>query len=85
MTVDEFLDSVPDLSDDQLAAWFAQFQSRATTPAAGDADFDHAHDELKLSVQELRGTLIKLAENRDDAQLNNAGSPWHNLWHWMRR
>ncbi|TWP52659.1 hypothetical protein FKR81_10180 [Lentzea tibetensis] len=84
MTLDEFLDSVQDLPDDELLAWYDAFEGRATAPEADDADFDHEHEPLKYSVDDLRAILVKIAENRD-VHTSNPGSPWHNLWHWMRR
>lgn len=74
------LRTISALPDDELMSWFTDFQQKAK---GGNADFNHAHDEFKLSVDELRTLLVKATDNID-VITHGAGSPWHNLWHWLR-
>lgn len=78
------LRKISELPDDKLEAWFREFQGRAK---GGNDAFNHHHDEFKMAVDKLRLNLGEAANDTTiipDAHTNGAGSPWHNLWHWLR-
>ena len=80
------------MSDGELLTWYAELQARAMNPQPGDVDFDHAHKAAKpMTVEQLRHRIMTFqgwpkAVSTVSAQsftTMDAGSPFHNLWHWL--
>ncbi|MFS8102352.1 hypothetical protein LFM09_35025 [Lentzea alba] len=82
------------MSDEELLAWYAELQARAVNPPPGDVDFDHSHKAAKpMTVAQLRHRIMTFqgwpkeiaAEEVSIQEFTtlDAGSPFHNLWHWL--
>ncbi|WP_196777619.1 hypothetical protein [Lentzea aerocolonigenes] len=87
------------MSDEELLTWYAELQARAMNPQPGDVDFDHAHKAAKpMTVEQLRHRIMTFqgwpkavtAESFTAESFTaqgfttmDAGSPFHNLWHWL--
>jgi hypothetical protein len=82
------------MSDEELLTWYAELQARAMNPQPGDVDFDHTHKAAKaMTVDQLRHRIMTFQGwpksinaqkfGAGDFSTLDAGSPFHNLWHWL--
>ncbi|MDX8145925.1 hypothetical protein SK854_27710 [Lentzea sp. BCCO 10_0061] len=72
------------MSDEELLAWYAELQARAMNAPPGDVDFDHSHQPAKpVTVEELRHRIMTFQGWPGGLSTLDAGSPFHNLWHWL--
>ncbi len=72
------------MSDEELLAWYAKLQARAMSPQSEDVDFDHSHKAGKpMTVEQLRHRIMTFQGWPGGISTMDAGSPFHNLWHWL--
>ncbi|WP_154697110.1 hypothetical protein [Lentzea guizhouensis] len=74
------------MSDEELLSWYAELQARAMSPQPGDVDFDHVHKAAEaMTVEQLRHRLLTFQGWPGGSGMStmDAGSPFHNLWHWL--
>ena len=59
------------------------------SPQPGDVDFDHSHKAAKpMTVEQLRHRIMTFQGwpkgiSPGGFSTLDAGSPFHNLWHWL--
>ena len=73
------------MSDEELLAWYAELQARAVNPPPGDVDFPHTHQAAApMTAAEVRARIMAFQGwSPEDLTTQDAGSPFHNLWHWL--
>ena len=72
------------MSDEELLAWYAELQARAINPPPGDVDFPHTHQAAApMTAAEVRAQIMAFQGWSEDLTTQDAGSPFHNLWHWL--
>ncbi len=72
------------MSDEELLAWYAELQARAVNPPPGDVDFPHTHQAAApMTAAEVRARIMAFQGWSEDLTTQDAGSPFHNLWHWL--